>query len=116
MKAHNSSGDFIASIGRQDDKALMAMLQKHWAGAADGETDKYRAIDINLPFSGRPSESIFYEVLKNMFRSDHKHFWDYDGDYTDVGLKAVFLTDTGKVVFMIEFTVDSLPIYAHLFL
>ena len=97
VKRHDYAGDFLASVGREDDKEMMAILKRNYNGSSDGKADRFRIIEANIPFSGRPSNSPIAPLVRDLFRSDHYRFWDYEGNYTDVGLKAVFLTDTGEL-------------------
>ena len=98
IKRHCYAGDFLASVGRKDDKEMMAILQRNFNGSSDGKADRFRILQVNIPFSGRPSNSPIASLVRDLFRSDHYNFWDYKGSYTNVGLKAVFLTDTGELV------------------
>ena len=78
-------GDFVATIGRQDDATLINVIKKHWDGL---EPSTAELETIELPFTGVPT-STHFRMFNNFFRSDHANFWKFN-------MTAVFLTDTGE--------------------
>ena len=46
---------------------------------------------VPLPISGRPSNSPYFESLKQFYRSDHYNFWE-----NSVSFPAVMITDTSN--------------------
>ena len=80
-------GDFIASVGRQDDKPLMDNITQQWK-ALQNEAAEIEV--VTLPITGVPNPT-HVQMFSDFFRSDHKNFWN-------ANMTAIFLTDTGLCV------------------
>ena len=91
-------GDFIASVGRQDDKPLMDNITQQWK-ALQNEAAEIEVVD--LPIIGVPNPT-HVQMFSDFFRSDHKNFWN-------ANMTAVFLTDTGLYVMFYLCTTISIP-------
>ena len=67
------------------------------------DSNSKKSMTDNSSIAGRPSDALkddtfgFREKLDVFLQSDSIQYWDYDGTYSDVGLKAVYLTDTGNI-------------------
>ena len=102
--ANNHRGDFLLTITRQEDSSLGSMIDEEWYNLVGGNfqtTTKYRHMLFTLPFSGSPQDlSEQYQYLvRDFFRSDHYEFWSHKSSYSQDGLKAIFLTDSGQLRF-----------------
>ena len=102
--ANNHRGDFLLTVTRQEESSLGQMIDEEWYNLVGGNfqtTDKYRHMLFTLPFSGSPLDLTSQEqtLMGPFFLSDHSVFWSYKGSYSQDGLKAIFLTDSGQLRF-----------------
>ena len=99
LNQNNKRGDFMALIGRQDDSAMLDLLNQEWYSIVGGNftsTAKYRAMKLGLPLTGSAQDfsSFQNQAFLHFFRSDHYAFWNIKNTYSQTGLKAVFITDS----------------------
>ncbi|CAD5123680.1 DgyrCDS12004 [Dimorphilus gyrociliatus] len=97
LRDRGMKSDFLAIIGRQDENEIMKELSDTYYTVDDDHVTPFHALGIEIPKRGWVDViEWFFSGLYDFLRSDHTSFWTYDGNFTDVGLKALFITDTAN--------------------
>ena len=106
-RADGFRGDFLSMVGRRGPEAeLSNLMEKHWR-RLQGDRDhnrlvshdtgmfKLRRFDLSLGADIPPLEDLADHI--HFLRSDHTRFWYTNETDYQLSLRAVLLTDTGKI-------------------
>ena len=90
MEENKFRGNFQNAIGRKDEENLLSSIAHHWDSFLSG----FLFQTMELPFMGNNPKYV--RAFFDLYRSDHARFWAVNSKSIPNGLKAVFITDTGR--------------------
>lgn len=94
---NNFKGDYLASFIRTDDMNINNFIQDVWGSVnGHGLDKKYKYFTFQLPITGSINKlsDERKKLYFDLFRSDHRNFWNHTSTLYPEGIPTVFLCDT----------------------